>query len=459
MKTFTKLAIDDPENLVFGRCTHPITLRNGLIIGGGTVYPELNFTLPGMEIDAGTMPEVRRQYTEMIEDACTRAVELQAPGLVVEFELLPPLTQVPEWGAEVTKILRDTLDRNAEAHGIKVALRVTPNDVREFERPPHMRTGQYADAIFRSFELCARAGADFLAIESTGGKELHDDAILRCDLPLSIFSMGILGSRDMAFLWDRIVEITGRTSCIPAGDSACGFGNTAMVLAERRYIPRLFAALIRVMSVARSLVAFERGAIGPNKDCAYEGVFIKAITGYPVSLEGAEAACAHLSPIGNIAKAYADLWSNESVQNVKLLGGMAPTVSVEQLVYAARLMNVASARGSANTLRNWFVESDAHFDPQAFVFRPEVVIKLASEIVKEPTPYLRTRCAAAATLAVLKKASDEKQVAVPENELAWFDSLSAQVDSLPRDEDEFIAGMMDQIDTSLVRLEEYGIQP
>jgi len=459
MKTFTKLAIDDPENLVFGRCTHPITLRNGLIIGGGTVYPELNFTLPGMEIDAGTMPEVRRQYTEMIEDACTRAVELQAPGLVVEFELLPPLTQVPEWGAEVTKILRDTLDRNAEAHGIKVALRVTPNDVREFERPPHMRTGQYTDAIFRSFELCARAGADFLAIESTGGKELHDDAILRCDLPLSIFSMGILGSRDMAFLWDRIVEIAGRTSCIPAGDSACGFGNTAMVLAERRYIPRLFAALIRVMSVARSLVAFERGAIGPNKDCAYEGVFIKAITGYPVSLEGAEAACAHLSPIGNIAKAYADLWSNESVQNVKLLGGMAPTVSVEQLVYAARLMNVASARGSANTLRNWFVESDAHFDPQAFVFRPEVVIKLASEIVKEPTPYLRTRCAAAATLAVLKKASDEKQVAVPENELAWFDSLSAQVDSLPRDEDEFIAGMMDQIDTSLVRLEEYGIQP
>lgn len=459
MKTFTKLAIDDPENLVFGRCTHPITLRNGLIIGGGTVYPELNFTLPGMEIDAGTMPEVRRQYTEMIEDACTRAVELQAPGLVVEFELLPPLTQVPEWGAEVTKILRDTLDRNAEAHGIKVALRVTPNDVREFERPPHMRTGQYADAIFRSFELCAGAGADFLAIESTGGKELHDDAILRCDLPLSIFSMGILGSRDMAFLWDRIVEIAGRTSCIPAGDSACGFGNTAMVLAERRYIPRLFAALIRVMSVARSLVAFERGAIGPNKDCAYEGVFIKAITGYPVSLEGAEAACAHLSPIGNIAKAYADLWSNESVQNVKLLGGMAPTVSVEQLVYAARLMNVASARGSANTLRNWFVESDAHFDPQAFVFRPEVVIKLASEIVKEPTPYLRTRCAAAATLAVLKKASDEKQVAVPENELAWFDSLSAQVDSLPRDEDEFIAGMMDQIDTSLVRLEEYGIQP
>ncbi|RPH35066.1 methanol--corrinoid methyltransferase [bacterium] len=459
MKAFTTLAIDNPNDLVFGRCKYPITLPNGLVIGGGTVYPELNFTLPGMEIEASTMPEVRRQYTEMIEDACTRAVELQAPGLVVEFELLPPLTQVPEWGAEVTKILRDTLDRTAAAHGVKVALRVTPNDVREFERPPHMRSGQYADAIFRSFELCAEAGADFLAIESTGGKELHDDAILRCDLPLSIFSMGVLGSRDMAFLWDRIVEIAGRTSCIPAADSACGFGNTAMVLAERRYIPRLFAALIRVMSTARSLVAFERGAIGPNKDCAYEGIFIKAITGYPVALEGAEAACAHLSPIGNIAKAYADLWSNESVQNIKLLGGMAPTVSVEQLVYATRLMNVASAEGSAKTLRDWFVASDAHFDPQAYIFQPDVVISLAGEILKESTPYLRTRRAAAATLACLRKAADEKKVMIPESELAWFDSLHAQVDSLPDDEEEFIAGVMDQVDTSLVRLEEYGIQP
>lgn len=458
MKTFASLAIDDPRELVFGKCKYPITLRNGMVIGGGTVYPELNFTLPGMEIEANTMPEVRRQYTEMIEDACTRAAELQAPGLVVEFELLPPLTQIPEWGAEVTQILRDTLDRTASAHGMKVALRVTPNDVREFERPPHMRTGEYADAIFKSFELCAKAGADFLAIESTGGKELHDDALLRCDLPLSIFSMGILGCSDMAFLWDRIVEIAGRTSCIPAADSACGFGNTAMVLAERRYIPRLFAAVIRVMSVVRSLVAFEHGAIGPNKDCAYEGVFIKAITGYPVALEGAEAACAHLSPIGNIAKAYADLWSNESVQNVKLLGGMAPTVSVEQLVYATRLMNVATAEGSARTLRDWLVKSDAHFDPQAYIFQPEVVIDLAREIVKESTPYLRTKRAAAATLAVLRKASDNRMVDIPENELAWFDSLCAQVESLPKDEGEFIAGMMDQVDTSLVRLGEYGIQ-
>jgi methanol--5-hydroxybenzimidazolylcobamide Co-methyltransferase len=69
-----------------------VTLKNGLVIGGGMVYPELNFILPGMVITPETMDEVRAQYTQMISEACTRAVELHTPGLVVEFELLPELT-------------------------------------------------------------------------------------------------------------------------------------------------------------------------------------------------------------------------------------------------------------------------------------------------------------------------------------------------------------------------------
>ncbi len=114
-----------------------------------------------MEIDAGTMPEVRRQYTEMIEDACTRAVELQAPGLVVEFELLPPLTQVPEWGAEVTKILRDTLDRNAEHMGSRWRCALLRTMFASSSALRICGAGQYADAIFRSFELCAGGRGGF----------------------------------------------------------------------------------------------------------------------------------------------------------------------------------------------------------------------------------------------------------------------------------------------------------
>ncbi len=56
------------------------------------------------------MAEVRGEYTQMITEASKRAVELNAPGLVVEFELLPDLTLTPEWGAEITKILKDVIE-------------------------------------------------------------------------------------------------------------------------------------------------------------------------------------------------------------------------------------------------------------------------------------------------------------------------------------------------------------
>ena len=108
----------------------------------------------------------------------------------------------------------------------------------------------------------------------------------------------------------------------------------------QQYFTKVFAAIVRVISVVRSIVAMEEGAIGPDKDCGYEGPFIKAITGIPISMEGKTAACAHLSPLGNIASACADLWSNESVQNIKLLSGMAPVAYLEQLEYDVRLKNV-----------------------------------------------------------------------------------------------------------------------
>lgn len=460
MPTYNKLAIDNLNNFVYGVSPHPVYLRNGLTIGGGQVFPELNFTLPPMQVSAQTMPEVRAQYTQMITESCARAVELHAPGLLVEFELLPDLTIEPEWGAEITRILRDTLDAAQARHGLLVGLRVTPNDVREFDRPQITRQGYYVDRMFKSFELCAQAGADLLSIESTGGKEVHDDAILQGDLHLSVFSLGILGSRDMAFLWQRITAIGAQYGAIPAGDSACGFANTAMVLAENRYIPRVWAAAIRVMSAARSLVAYEQGARGPSKDCAYEGVYLKAITGCPISLEGAEAACAHLSPIGNITKALPDLWSNESVQNIKLLGAMAPTVSLEQLIYAIRLMNVAATQGrqSALTLRDWWVESDARYDPQAYVLRPDIVLKLAQEMVVEPTPYLRTRRAALASLECLRKAGAAGALTFSRMEQRWLDRLSHLADDLPDQEDAFIARMIPLVDTSKVRLDQYGLE-
>ncbi len=457
--SYTRLAVENLDDFVYGRAPCPVRLKNGLAIGDGTVHPELNFTLPPMAIEEGTMAEVRDQYRRMIAGACRRAAELHLPALVVEFELLPEMTLVPEWGAGLASLLKEALAETEATHGILTALRVTPNDIREFVRPPRLRDGDHVARMFRSFALAARAGADFLAIESTGGKELHDEAILNADLPLSAFSLGILAARDMAWLWEKIAAVCRETGAVPSGDSACGFANTAMVLADQGQIPRVWAAALRVMTVARSLVAFEQGAVGPGKDCAYEGVYTKAITGCPVSLEGAEAACAHLSPIGNIAKAVADLWSNESVQNVQLLGGPAPTVSLEQLAYATRLMNSASASGPAGArqLRDWFTESDASLDPQAYVLRPDVALAIAAEIIKEPTPYLRTRRAALCALDKLRRAAADGILHLSKPEQRWLGLLSGQADSLPENESEFIAGMLKQIDRSKVRLEDYGL--
>lgn len=456
---YSALAISNTDDLIFGHAPRPIRVGNGLEIGGGTVYPEINFTLPPMEITAETMPDVQSQYADMIEAVCARALELQVPGLVVEFELLPPMTLEPDWGADITAILRVALDKYARASGLKSALRVTPNDIRAYARPPKLYDGEMRDRMMRSFELCAVAGADMLSIESTGGREVCDEALLYGDLRMAVLAIGVLACRDMASLWDDIVMAAGKHGAIAASDGAGGFSNTAMMLAHQRYIPKIWAAVVRVMTVARSLVAYERGATGPGKDAAYEGPYIKAITGCPISVAAAEAAVAFPTPFGNIARAAADLISNESIQNVKLLGGVAPAVSVEQLAYAARMLNCASARGRpvALNMRDCLVESDARLDPQAFVLRPDVVIQIAGQIVAEPTPYRRTRRAAQAALAALRAAHADGRVMIPETELGWLDRLSRQADQLPDEENEFIAGIVHGADSSRLRLQDYGV--
>src|ERR1019366_2501801 len=322
-------------------------------------------------------------------DALRRAVELEAPGVIIEFETLPPMTATPAFGLEIVNILLAGMDEARRTHGLRSALRMTPNDNREFARPPVMRSGEHWERMIELFEGSAKAGAELLSIESVGGKELHDEALMQCDLGQVIFSLCVLGVRDMEFLWKHLAAVAQRHGVVCAGDTACGFGSTAMVLAEQKMIPRVFAAVVRAITAVRTLVGYEHGAVGPGKDCGYENPYLKAITGCPMAMEGKTAACAHFSPLGNIAAAYADTWSNESVQNVRLLAGPAPTCYMEQLIYDCRLMNRALAEGkeAALTLRRWLVDSDAALDPQAWVLTPHNVIAIARAIVEAPDHY------------------------------------------------------------------------
>lgn len=458
--TPNKLAIGSVEDFFFGQAPRPVTCGRGVTCGSGTVLPEINFTLPPIDINETTWPEIRRHYTEMIEGVCRRAVELEVPGLMVEFETLPPMTHRPAWGAEITRILAETLRSYHEKHGLKNALRLTPNDNRDHERPALMRRGLYWESMVQLFRGAGEAGADLLAIESTGGKELSDAALVNADLRTWTFALGVLAARDMEFLWREIVSACKASGIVPSGDTACGFANTAMVLAEQKMIPRVLAAVVRVATVPRSLVAYKMGARGPSKDCAYEGPYLKALTGVPISMEGRTAACAHLSPVGNIAQAVCDCWSNESVQNVRLLSANAPIVSLEQLAYDCRLMNTASARSSADArqLRDWLVESDAALDPQAYVLRPDVVLRISSQIVQETTPYRQTRRAILATLDELRQARDQHRVRIHDREARWLDTLQRQADALPEDEETLTAEILQGPEAGNFLPEEYGLK-
>lgn len=374
---FTKLAYESVDNFVYGSCPKPVTLKNGMVIGGGIIYPEVNFTLPAMNATSETLP----QYTEH-----------------------------PEWGIEIHKILRDSMYEFEAKYGLKSALRMTPNDLREMNRPPVMRSGKYWDSMLRIFDQMAKDGADILAIESTGGKEINDEAIVNADLRTSVFALGCLGVRDMKWLWSNITRI-----------------------------------------------ANENGAVGPGKDCAYENVYLKAITGTPISLEGKSAACAHFSPIGNIAAAVADLWSNESVQQVKLLSGFAPVVSPEQLIYDCRLMNTATKKGQRTWMRDLLIESDCYLDPQAYVLKPENVFKIAEEIVKTQDPFLRTLNTGRQTLEIIQQGVDKGELSLEERELSWLDRFRDQLDEIPENEEEFIEEMKDELDDTKYNIHEYGL--
>lgn len=254
---FKNMAISRKEELIFGTAPFPVKSARGLEFGGGIVYPELNFTLPMMHINEGTWIEVQNHYRQIITEAIEKAMQLHSEGVVFEFEALLEMTLNPQWGIDLVKIMNDICEDYYQKHGFKGEIRLTPNDIRDFERPPKMRTGKYLESMLELFEKGAQAGGNILSIESTGGKEIFDDAIVMCDLKSVMFSLIVLGVRDMKFLWEKIVDIAKGNGRIAGGDTACGFGNTAMILADRNFIP-IKLKFVRVISFIQG------NAVSPN---------------------------------------------------------------------------------------------------------------------------------------------------------------------------------------------------
>jgi methanol--5-hydroxybenzimidazolylcobamide Co-methyltransferase len=453
----TALAYGSADEMLFGRAKRPVECGLGVTIGGGEVLPEVNFTLPPMLVRSETLEKVRQSFRDIVTRVLTRAVELGQPALVLEFEQLFEMTRNPEWGAAMTGDMKAVMADFHARHGLRSALRVTIADIRDEERPPKMRSGAPRARVIEAFDRCAAAGADILSIESTGGKEVSDQALMTADVDGLAYALGVLCPLDMEALWGDICQVAAERGVVAGGDTACGFGNTAMQLAHQNLIPRVLAAVVRLMTAPRSLVAVEMGARGPLKDCGYENPVIKALTGVPVSMEGKASACAHSSPVGNIAAAVCDLWSNESVQDVRLLGGFAPECWSEVLVYDCRLMNQAAATGQGALLRNLFVASDRDRDPQALVLDPEVMVGAAQRIADAgPDHYARAKAMAQYAVEVIDAGVTSGRLQLTARDERWRGIVSAGVEALP-DDPEALRGRLDPSYRELFIAREYGL--
>ncbi|MDR3315012.1 MAG: hypothetical protein LBS98_00795 [Coriobacteriales bacterium] len=443
-KLFKDTAYKNLDDFIFGSAKYPVTTKSGLEIGGGIVYPEVNFSLPTMTISEESWPEVVRIYHEIATGISERCNELYHPGFVAEIEILPEMTWVPKWGAEITKVVKDVLRDNDTNHGTKTAVRTTVIDLREGPNVKHMWSGKEWDLVLDTFKRSAEAGADLLSIESVGGKDIHDEGCMYCDIEKTIFGLW-LGSKDMSRLWSEIVKIANDSGSIPAGDTACGFANTSLVLADKNMIPRVFAAADRVVASVRTLVAVEEGAKGPSKDCGYENIYLKAISGTPITNEGRVAAVAHLSPLGNIASCVCDLWSNESIQHIKLMGGFSEVVSFEQLAYDCRIMNGALRKDIklARAIRDLNADSDSRLDPMAYILRPDVALAISQELVKQDTHYLRMKKGAELALQAIQKGYDNNELLLIDREVGYIDLLLDTLSGMPDTDDAFLAKMAD----------------
>ncbi|MEW6137487.1 MAG: methyltransferase MtaB domain-containing protein [Thermodesulfobacteriota bacterium] len=394
MKLTSQMAYKSAEDMIFGTALKPVTTKRGIVLGGGHVVPEVvPHPRPGSE---KTMKTLLREYERANGDALERCVIVGHPTLQIENEHVFQMTHNPKWGGEIAAQTAKQMDEYLKKYGLKASYRSTPADLRKPDMH-HMRESDYTKEVLESFEECTKY-ADVVSIESMGGKEIFDYAIIRNDIAGLLFGQAVLGGRDMEWMWTQIVEICKKNNCIPGGDTNCSEANTAMFMAGgfiSKDVPHTLAALSRAICVSRTLVAYECGATGPTKDCAYEDPIIKAITGVPISTEGKTSACAHSDLCGNVIAAVCDLWSNEAVEYHDMFGATTTAVFAEILGYDAAAMNAAIDLGYQKEFQACLVNSDKYRGPHGFMLSPDNAWLIGKAVVdNNESLYARGKAAA-----------------------------------------------------------------
>lgn len=441
MPKFDKMAYANADEMIFGSCKSPVKYGRDFTVGGGYVFPELvPHPRPGTE---STKKTLVKEYEKMVTDVLDRCVALGIPGIQIELEHVYQMTKFPDWGGEIAAATRKLQEDYHRKYGLKSAIRATIADYRKPDEED-IRNSIATETILKTFDTSAIGGADNLSIESVGGKEISDYTIVRQDIRGTLFGIGVLGSRDMEFMWKKIVEIAAKNGVTPGGDTNCAQANVAMFMAggyQDRSVPHTFAALTRAIAAARSLVAYEQGAKGPSKDCGYEDVIVKAITGVPIAMEGKACACAHSDLLGNLVGACCDLWSNEAVEYHDMFGGTTVAVFTEILGYDVALMNTALEMGQAKVLREMMVQSDKYRDTHGFILCPENAYEIGKAIVDNNTSYYARARAAAIKAGQLMLGDAKLQMSAFEKES--LESAMRTLEGLPEKEEDFISECAD----------------
>lgn len=432
----TQMAYKNGAEMMFGTAKKPVTTKRGIVIGGGFVHPEVvPHPRPGSE---KTMKTLLREYERANGDALERMVIVGHPTLQIENEHIFQMTHNPKWGGEIAAQSAKQMDDYKQKYGLKASYRATIADLRKPDMVD-MRQSDYTKEVIESFQECAKY-ADIISIESMGGKEIFDHSIIRNDIAGILFGIGVLGAIDMEWMWDQIVAIAKKNNCIPGGDTNCSEANTAMFMAggmTSKDVPHVIAALSRAIAASRTLVAYECGATGPTKDCAYEDPIIKAMAGVPISTEGKTSACAHSDLCGNLIMAVCDLWSNEAVEYHDMFGATTTSVFAEILGYDVAMLNSALELGHQEAMKEILVNSDMYRDSHSLILAPDNAWEVGNAIVSNRSKgnYLSARAGAIKAGEIILADSKMKLTALEKDALT---KALKDLNALPDKEGDFI---------------------
>ena len=440
---FTKMAYDKADDMLFGHAKKPVSYGLGIKVGAGRVIPEINYAPR-----AGTEKSVERitkEYVDYIsKDAITRALTLGFPDLQLETEWVSQMGTVPGMAASVVAGQKAITEKYHKEYGINLAVRHTIPDQREAEHG--LREGMdkkfgYPEKFIECCENACENGADVLSVESVGGKEFADYAVTHGDITAFLFGVGYLGSIDMEHIWTEMVSIAKKNKVIPGGDTNCSGANVSMFMAGGLLdndVQRTFSAVTRAISAARTMVAIEAGATGPDKDCGYEGPIIKSITGTPCAQEGKNCQCAHADLQGNLMAQCCDLWSNESVEYHPEFGGSSVQCWLGSLGYETSLMNTAIATGQGKVLRDLYMTTDRTRGPEGYILAYDNAWQIGKAIAENgDNYYLRAKAAGITAAKLVRGGYDKKELILTKKQLDVLDKIIVELEALPDDEDKF----------------------